>query len=121
MVFSYSKQLIVDELANISESTFETHKSTVLTSDPRTAFSRLLGLATGETATDPAAKKAEVSSVAPCVGLCHVERVQVGARGTRHVTRTMMQEMEKDPSLKTLNNTRKRCVGLCYILRCGSR
>ena len=87
MIFSYSKQLIVDELANISESTFETHKSTVLTSDPRTAFSRLLGLATGETATDPAAKKAEVSSVAPCVGLCHVERVQVGARGTWHEAR----------------------------------
>ena len=33
----------------------------------------------------------------------------------------MMQEMEKDPSLKTLNNTRKRCVGLCYILRWVSR
>ena len=30
---SYSKQSIVDELANKSESTYETHKSTVLTSD----------------------------------------------------------------------------------------
>ena len=64
--------------------------------------SRLLGLENEDEDGEKETTKTEVSTNAPCVGLCHVERVQ---------------EMEKDDNLKQLKKEKKECVGLCYILR----
>ena len=65
-----------------------------------------MGLEDGTNDSNDADESSEVSSIAPCVGLCHVERVQ---------------ELEKDKELKNLREERnQRCVGLCYLLRCIS-
>merc|ERR1712117_377396 len=64
-------------------------------------YNRLMGLE-NDSSEEKEKKKPEISSVAPCVGLCHVERVQ---------------EMEKDNQLKTLKKQQKKCVGLCFLLR----
>ena len=62
-----------------------------------------MGLEDGSSDDEDEEESSEVSSIAPCVGLCHVERVQ---------------ELEKDKELKTLREQKnKRCVGLCYLLR----
>jgi len=71
-------------------------------------YNRLLGLdsddedQSGQASQSQVTDKVEVSSLPPCVGLCHVERVQ---------------EMERDNNLRSLKKASKKCVGLCYILR----
>ena len=69
-------------------------------------FRRLLGLENEdgdeEVDNDNEPTQPEVSSIAPCVGLCHVERVQ---------------ELEKDTNLKQLEKEPNECVGLCFIYR----
>ena len=68
-------------------------------------FRRLLGLEnedSDEQAQDTKPSQPEVSSIAPCVGLCHVERVQ---------------ELEQDSNLKQLEKEPNECVGLCFIYR----
>ena len=68
-------------------------------------FRRLLGLENDEESdehVDSEPSQPEVSSIAPCVGLCHVERVQ---------------ELEKDDTLKQLEKEPNECVGLCFIYR----